>query len=764
MDQNRMTDPATQTFYEQNAEILLREARQLLHEPFPLIERAFPAGCSVLDVGCGVGTDVLRLLRAGYDAQGAEPVRGLVDAGLRLAVELGLDASARLHVSALPELPGIADAAFDALHCAAVLMHLPPEMLFDAVYGLRRVLKPGGILLVSIPAQRADVDPSTRRDPRGRLFTELRPAELCLLLERAGFEGLWQETTPDRLRRKGITWTSLCLRLPREGAERPLHQVEGILNRDKKDATYKLALFRALADLAQTQTHVAEFRSDERVGIPTWDLALKWLYYYWPLLEPGPFIAQKNGEMPDCAKPTVVRTCLQPLVKAYQGRGGLTAFHADRMAEKLTPELRVLFSSAMKSLQHTIWNMPARYAGGGEDFSVFQYDRSRKMVLMQAALWRELCLTGSWIRDATLLRWAELCAGFSKGRLRPSEVVDRLLILPAPERRVQEAREVFLQLPERFCVWTNEALPRNFDVDHAIPFSLWRNNDLWNLFPSSAGVNNQKRDKIPTWNLVHHQQETIIHFWRILHEVHPIRFAREAQTLLGRDPFRDGNWEALLFARFAESMESTAIQRGSTRWEPATFTASRARKSSSAPTEQVATTPTVPAVLPQPELETPTLPHPLIPFAELGERAWSEALPWVGRLAAGPRFHGFTIENLDTEAPDCSWVRVPEPLARPGRFVVEVGGDSMEPGLPQGSFVIFEYHRHPREEGGIVIANLNELGTRHGTEAIKRLRVTPGHWEFHSDNPAYPPFQVERETCPYPILGTFVARLEAPII
>ncbi|MFO1489432.1 MAG: hypothetical protein U1F77_05495 [Kiritimatiellia bacterium] len=36
-------------------------------------------------------------------------------------------------------------------------------------------------------------------------------------------------------------------------ADRPLDQVESVLNRDKKDATYKLALFRALAEIAQTQ-------------------------------------------------------------------------------------------------------------------------------------------------------------------------------------------------------------------------------------------------------------------------------------------------------------------------------------------------------------------------------------------------------------------------------------------------------------------------------------------------------------------------------
>jgi len=38
---------------------------------------------------------------------------------------------------------------------------------------------------------------------------------------------------------------------------RSLDQIESILNRDKKDATYKPALFRALAELATTSYHAA---------------------------------------------------------------------------------------------------------------------------------------------------------------------------------------------------------------------------------------------------------------------------------------------------------------------------------------------------------------------------------------------------------------------------------------------------------------------------------------------------------------------------
>jgi len=49
-------------------------------------------------------------------------------------------------------------------------MHLPEEFLFDTVFNLRRVLKPGGRLLISTPLAGPTVDPSTLRDPDGRLL------------------------------------------------------------------------------------------------------------------------------------------------------------------------------------------------------------------------------------------------------------------------------------------------------------------------------------------------------------------------------------------------------------------------------------------------------------------------------------------------------------------------------------------------------------------------------------------------------------------
>jgi hypothetical protein len=86
--------------------------------------------------------------------------------------------------------------------------------------------------------------------------------------------------------------------------------------------------------------------------------------------------------------------------------------------------------------------MPAKHAGGGH-YEVFQYDPFDKSLVMDVALWRELSLMGSWIRDATILRWAEQTEVFAKGAVKASLVIDRLLLAPDQGRNVNEAQRFF---------------------------------------------------------------------------------------------------------------------------------------------------------------------------------------------------------------------------------------------------------------------------------------------------------------------------------
>lgn len=115
---------------------------------------------------------------------------------------------------------------------------------------------------------------------------------------------------------------------------------------------------------------------------------------------------------------------------------------------------------------------------------------NNKQILMTADTWRELCLPGHWIIEAVILRWGELSARLGKAQaVGISEVVEPLLATPNIERETDQARKVYSDQQNMECVWTGKSLSRGFEVNHVIPYSLWRNNQQRNLLPAAKDAN-----------------------------------------------------------------------------------------------------------------------------------------------------------------------------------------------------------------------------------------------------------------------------------
>lgn len=55
---------------------------------------------------------------------------------------------------------------------------------------------------------------------------------------------------------------------------------------------------------------------------------------------------------------------------------------------------------------------------------------------------------------------------------------------------LQEVRDVFTQEP---------VVPRQYDVDHFIPWSFVMNDELWNLMPMNSSLNSSKNNRLPYW-------------------------------------------------------------------------------------------------------------------------------------------------------------------------------------------------------------------------------------------------------------------------
>ena len=201
-------DHDTQGYYEREAEALAERYAEASGGISAWFEQAFPKGAKVLDVGAGSGRDLDRLLEGGLDAWGAEPSRAFIEESKRRYPR----AAGRMSEAGLPALNGIGDGEYDGVVCSAVLMHIPPDDLGAALAGLRRVLRSGGRLLVSLPLD-ADGKAVELREPDGRLFSGLSAERLEVLLSDLGFALVDRDEGADSLGRSGRRWVTLLFAL-----------------------------------------------------------------------------------------------------------------------------------------------------------------------------------------------------------------------------------------------------------------------------------------------------------------------------------------------------------------------------------------------------------------------------------------------------------------------------------------------------------------------------------------------------------------------
>lgn len=543
-------DSQTFAYYEQNAEHLALKYERTqsgLAQFFPLL---FKKGQQVLDIGAGTGRDCALLEELGVAAWGLEPTPALRAQAMRLHPDL----KERLFLGSVPnDLVTLKGRVFDGIILNAVLMHIPNAELFDTAMAIRLLLRPGGTLLLSFCTRRDSVDSTTNRDEDGRLFLIRSRGEVELLFERIGFrtEGRWESA--DALARAGIEWATLELVYVGSGG-RPIDRIESIINRDRKTATYKFALLRAIAEIAMLRPGLARMEPCNRVSIPLDAVAELWVRYYWLIVESPSNIEQnRNGRGPIC-----FRQDLGQLIERYRNVNGLPVYIEHVRSNRVPPEISALHRQVIRKVKTAITTGPVAHAGNGE------FSHAAGMLIIEHDLWRELVLMGHWICDSVILRWAELTSEISNGRVAASEVVDLLLKTGEAPRTDNAAREVYRDSQNLVSAWSGNRLVRSFELDHIIPFSLRRDSSLWNLVPASRGENNDKRDRLPAGPLVRGSRDRIIDDWRLLREWQPERFRKEAMDLSA--DAEGPNWESPLFTALLETIEYTATLRGVPRW------------------------------------------------------------------------------------------------------------------------------------------------------------------------------------------------------
>lgn len=361
--------------------------------------------------------------------------------------------------------------------------------------------------------------------------------------------------------------------------------ISKIIERDSKSTTYKYALLRGVIDIIQDNSPFITFSKD-RVHFPTGLLVEKWMLYYYPILESSEYIPQINGEVN-----LAFGVQLKKIISEYNSIGGFSAFYNDLKNKGIPKYLHSDFISLAKKIKDTITRMPMKYIGrsiSNDYYSIFQYETGLKSTTsigidaeylinnlgtfsIPMDYYEAFQVLGSFIsgQDSILFKWAEFSVSASGKNLSIEKVISEVLKSPITERDVAESKQIFKSILKKegkvYCVWTGKPIT-SYDVDHMIPFSVWKNNDLWNLLPSDAKTNNQKRDKIPSIELIERRKDLIFHYWNLLNENQTQRFQKEIQiSLLGNNTF--SAWKEPAFEHLQSSCNYLISNRGYAEWK-----------------------------------------------------------------------------------------------------------------------------------------------------------------------------------------------------
>ncbi|NHZ92968.1 methyltransferase domain-containing protein [Massilia sp. CCM 8733] len=264
------------THYEQNAKELVTQYESLSFEEVHagLIDLLPAPGATILDVGAGSGRDAAWLSRHGYDVVAVEP-----SDAMRTQAR-ALHGSQNIHwlSDSLPDLSQVRrlGLTFDLILLSAVWMHVPPAARARALRKLATMLAPSGRIAISLRLGEPDT---------ARAMHQVTLHELSAHAQQFGLRLLRATDSADRLGRPGIAWTSAVFGLPDDGLG-ALPLLRHLVLIDEKSSTYKIALLRIVARMADAAGGAARHEADY-VAVPMGLAALFWMRMYKPLIESG---------------------------------------------------------------------------------------------------------------------------------------------------------------------------------------------------------------------------------------------------------------------------------------------------------------------------------------------------------------------------------------------------------------------------------------------------------------------------------------------
>jgi len=356
-----------------------------------------------------------------------------------------------------------------------------------------------------------------------------------------------------------------------------LRNINSIIERDSKDTTYKFALLRGTIDVIQEKSPYSILQGNSAI-LPLGLLVIKWMEYYYPIIESK--LPQKNGDN-ITQRSITFRSDFEKITNFYSNKGGLSVFIHDLRRGSLSNEIKQLVFNTFKKIRNTVVKQPMRYIGKSvtqSEYSIFQPIKNeyrlgfRQEIDLQYLIERSGFFSipinyydvfdsmGSFITgtNSILLNWARFTVEKDQN-LNLSNVLEIMLQTPTEARNVLISTKFFSQVNKLECVWSGRLISNDLNIDHVLPYSIWRNNDLWNLLPTKASINRIKSNKIPSIDLLNNSKERIIYYWECIKEKEPLGFERELKVSLVR---KMDNWENVAHKSLVEKCEYLVENRG----------------------------------------------------------------------------------------------------------------------------------------------------------------------------------------------------------
>jgi ubiquinone/menaquinone biosynthesis C-methylase UbiE len=142
----------------------------------------------ILDIGCGPGRDTAWLERSGRRVVGLD----LSFQMLKQAQRITHGRLAQVNMKAL----GLQDDCAGGIWCCAALLHLPKAEAPLALTEFRRLLRAGGMLIISVQEGSFEGQRYSEREAVTRYFSDYQPGEMRALLADHQFSVIAQSADP----------------------------------------------------------------------------------------------------------------------------------------------------------------------------------------------------------------------------------------------------------------------------------------------------------------------------------------------------------------------------------------------------------------------------------------------------------------------------------------------------------------------------------------------------------------------------------------